>query len=305
MILSYGNAQKTADRLNDCLRLIEYWGSQKGLVFNPAKSQLLFVGDKDRTKPVIQMNGNVISYSEQITYLGVVLNGQLGWQPHIKHLVNKAKGMLAMARRYMSKSAGMSVENRRTICKTVIESRLTYAAPVWYPYINKKDLSELLSTHYEFAVYVAKAMKNTKKSAVFVLSNLVPIDTVLNEKTAMYKLRRFGKSDKFPDLKFEGARLKWYNIDTKTAKERDSELRKLKIEVKRRFIEEARDAIAKDQNLPAQLACLIPKEKLFTQKKLYHLIDFWTTQHLTGRGGFNHLLCIMGKPVLDVCNYCG
>ena len=68
------------------------WGSECGLTFNPAKTQVLFFS-RSRTMPpwAITVAGYPIPYSTTAQYLGLTLDRRLWWHDHVHQKTSKAK----------------------------------------------------------------------------------------------------------------------------------------------------------------------------------------------------------------------
>ena len=84
------------------------WGDQNGLNFNPSKTEvLLFNRKKEPEFPTkLQMSGKSVDFTDQVRYLGVILDTKLSWKPHIKLKVRNAKAALAKARSSLGQLGG-------------------------------------------------------------------------------------------------------------------------------------------------------------------------------------------------------
>lgn len=61
------------------------WGQSKNLEFNEAKSNyiLIHIGTKILRRPTIKLKGKNIKYTEEIKYLGLLLDEKMTWQKHL------------------------------------------------------------------------------------------------------------------------------------------------------------------------------------------------------------------------------
>ena len=84
------------------------WGDRNGLTFNPSKTEvLLFNRKKEPEFPTkLQMSGKSVDFTDQVRYLGVILDTKLSWKPHIKLKVKNAKAALAKARSSLGQLGG-------------------------------------------------------------------------------------------------------------------------------------------------------------------------------------------------------
>ena len=76
------------------------WGEDNGLRFSPMKTQVVLFHRKNKivVKENLYINGTKLSFSDEVSYLGLTLNKKLNWNPHITKKVNKCKGKLCSLR---------------------------------------------------------------------------------------------------------------------------------------------------------------------------------------------------------------
>ncbi len=74
------------------LEEVDAWAHKHGLIFNPAKTQVMLCnrGRKYSPKePELWLGGQKLSYSDNIKYLGVQINKRLIWSHHVKDRYKK------------------------------------------------------------------------------------------------------------------------------------------------------------------------------------------------------------------------
>lgn len=74
------------------------------------------------------MNNKEIICEDTLKYLGVIIDNKLSWTPHIDYLIESSKKFALIATKLMGYKFGLTPEIRNKIYKTIIESKLTYAA---------------------------------------------------------------------------------------------------------------------------------------------------------------------------------
>ena len=76
---------------NDISRVIK-WFNFNSMVVNPAKFQLMFLGQerKPRSKYCIDIDGNIIPEQNEIKLLGVTIDQKLNFDSHVKSFCKKA-----------------------------------------------------------------------------------------------------------------------------------------------------------------------------------------------------------------------
>jgi hypothetical protein len=297
------NLKLNLERINDCLRTITDWGANTGLCFNPTKSQLMLFGVLPDTPPEIQMNGEKINYSETIKYLGVIISRNLKWNDHIDYAIEKAKQLEITARSFMAKTFGICPTVRRIISKAIVESRLLYGAPVWSKKLTQANLKKIISVQENFAVRVISGFSKTCGKRAKILANMIPIEYLIQLRTSLFKLSYYGKSN---GLRLNKHPVKWYLESELDTMERKKNVEFLKRQLKEMYIKQARsDLKEKDKDIFLSVTSLISENELYDCRNVLKLVDFFTTQHLTGRGLFGHMLKLMNKTDTDICKYCG
>lgn len=111
--------------------------------------------------------------------------------------------------------------------------------------IKKDNLEKLISVERLFARKIVSGWSRMSGLKAIALANIDPIEVVLQQRTACYRLRRFGS---FEDLKFTLRRLKWFESDNCSLKKRDSELSSLKRNLLAKFKEKSRIAVLSDKD---------------------------------------------------------
>ena len=76
---------------NDMSRVIK-WFNFNSMVVNPAKFQLMFLGQerKPRSKYYIDIDGNIVSEQNEIKLLGVTIDQKLNFDSHVKSFRQKS-----------------------------------------------------------------------------------------------------------------------------------------------------------------------------------------------------------------------
>ena len=86
--------------LNQDLQNISIWFKANELTVNPSKSNVLTVNPKtSKASPILNvtLNNTVINQSNNVKYLGVIIDSKLNFDTHIKklaHQISKAVGIM-------------------------------------------------------------------------------------------------------------------------------------------------------------------------------------------------------------------
>ena len=98
---------------NDLCKLLE-WFTFNGMVANPNKFQLIFLGLKRKQKRRININGVKIPAKMHVKHLGVEIGNKLKFDKHVEALcqnVNKKTRAFARLNVYISREQALSVCN--------------------------------------------------------------------------------------------------------------------------------------------------------------------------------------------------
>lgn len=97
----YGVQAVQTQLQNDILVLCE-WMNENGLVVNTDKTKVMLFSSrrkKNQVKLQIKMNGKLIENVTKFKYLGVIVNQNLDWSPHVNEVVKRIMNSLICMRR--------------------------------------------------------------------------------------------------------------------------------------------------------------------------------------------------------------
>lgn len=132
-----------------------------------------------------QVSGQEVIPGREIKYLGVNLDKNLSFVPHILRVANKAKRLVAALSRLMPNIGGPRSCKRRLL-GSVVHSTILYAAPVRETALARKGARQLFSSlQRSVALRVASAYRTVSEEAALVLAGIprltssLPSDPVL------------------------------------------------------------------------------------------------------------------------------
>ena len=116
--------------VNSELSNVYQWLAANKLSLNIAKTKYMLVTNKNikSFKPSITLNGTLLQECEQYKYLGVMIDKNLSWKPHIQYIckkISKACGSLANLRYCVG------VNLLREVYHSLIHSYLRYGILAW------------------------------------------------------------------------------------------------------------------------------------------------------------------------------
>lgn len=85
---------------------IETWAVKNNLLLNAGKTQAIIIGSNKfinaiyaKNIPKVKVEGTEIEFSEEVKYLGIIIDSKLSWSAQVKSTVSKAHGALHRLKR--------------------------------------------------------------------------------------------------------------------------------------------------------------------------------------------------------------
>jgi len=109
------------------------WGVENGLDFNAEKTvSVLFTHKRKYPKPQpLYINNNLIPYSDQVKYLGLILDSKLSWNAHINQKIRVAKALILRIHNALGRLWGPSPKLLKWAFTGIVQPALTYGSLVW------------------------------------------------------------------------------------------------------------------------------------------------------------------------------
>ena len=118
------------------LDTLHQWSERWQMAFNTDKCFIMRVtlARKNITQHQYTMNGSVLTMTNDITYLGVVLNNKLQWDSQVNKMCAKSQRLLGFLRRNMY---GCPAAVKERTYMTLVRPLVEYCSPVWSPHLKK------------------------------------------------------------------------------------------------------------------------------------------------------------------------
>ena len=135
------------------LNSLDTWANMWGMTFNPSKCYIM---RNSRSRQPLQhaytLCGQTLEQVDENPYLGVLINNQLKWKPHINKTIKKANKVLGFLRRnlHMCKP-----DIKSTAYKALVRPIIEYSSAVWDPYL-KGDIEDLEALQRRAARFVTR-----------------------------------------------------------------------------------------------------------------------------------------------------
>ncbi|XP_060536528.1 RNA-directed DNA polymerase from mobile element jockey isoform X2 [Cylas formicarius] len=163
-LLSTGtDAETIVNNLNRTLQNIHIWSLNVGLEINPNKSAAIFFSRKNykvNYLPRLHLNTRTIAWTNSITYLGVIFDPKLSWEPQIRNMIQKASGGLNMMRFISRIWWGAHPSTLLTFYKAYVRPHLDYGAS-FLGGSSRKSIAQLNKIQFEALRIALGYMKST------------------------------------------------------------------------------------------------------------------------------------------------
>ncbi|XP_042148312.1 uncharacterized protein LOC121837049 [Ixodes scapularis] len=131
-------------RLQKAINITARYLHLRGLHISPEKSAAMAFTKKHTDKYPIEIDGKEIPYVTQHTFLGVTLDRQLTWGPHVKRLKKKLSSFINIIRMISGTKWGCSVSALLALYNALFLGLLRYSLPAMHN-ISRTLLKELES----------------------------------------------------------------------------------------------------------------------------------------------------------------
>ena len=144
LLLVEKSLKKLNKKVNRDLKLIVEWVRANKLSLNANKTEIIIFKPKSKTMTKhlnFRISGQKIKPSNQVKYLGVILQEDLHWNKYLSNLgkkLSRSIGLLSKIRHYVPKHF------LRTIYFSIFNSHLIYACEVWGQNQNSQQFKKLL-----------------------------------------------------------------------------------------------------------------------------------------------------------------
>ena len=129
---------------------LERWSEYWCLPLNPNKREASFFSvdpHHGNLQPNFLLLGSRLRFNPTPTFLGVTFDRTLSFSKHVSSLKAKFFPRLKALRCISASSWGPSKESLSVLYKSILLSLLTYASPVWFPFLSATNINKLERLH--------------------------------------------------------------------------------------------------------------------------------------------------------------
>lgn len=206
LLIATGKTGKEIDdKLNPTLEKIAQWGTYNKLRFAAHKTQALLITKKLKyEKPRLTLNNVEIEFSDRLKILGLTLDRNMNFLPHIEAVTSKAVNIYKALSRTARAHWGLNTSIRRIMYTAIIEPVLLYGSNIWGQNAHRKQIrSKLDKTTRLFTNLIAKSHRTTSLISSCILSRILPIDLRAQEQRDLYLIKRGKPLEELPGRPLE------------------------------------------------------------------------------------------------------
>ena len=135
--------EEVINNLENDLSLILQWFTENGMVANPEKFQLMFLGLKNDQQMCLRIDDQIINQCQQVKLLGITIDSKLNFDKHIQELCGKVNRKVSAFSRLRDYH-----DNRqaRPLCNTTVLANFNYCPLIWM-FSSKAANKEINRTH--------------------------------------------------------------------------------------------------------------------------------------------------------------
>lgn len=216
------------------LRDINRWCHSKGLKLSAVKTTaILFTNKRDKTlvQP-LTVGGVSIPLSTSVVYLGVTIDQNLSWGPHILRKCDTATGRLHACKRAVGKTWGISPKGIKWLYNQVILPSVTYAAVVWQHTVERRLYirQRLEGMQRHAALMITRGLKSSPTANLEIMAGIQPINLKVTEVAIKAALRLKLNNQWNSNYHFE------HGVHFSTAKKQVKPTKNINISAKNQFI---------------------------------------------------------------------
>lgn len=180
------------DLMQTALNILENWCNRNFLSVNPAKTELILFTRKRKLGflKMPKLFGTCLELTNQVKYLGIILDSKLNWSSHLKHKIQKASVAFWQCRRTVGRTWGLSPKIVLWLYTAVIRPMLCYGSVVWWPKIKQTTAAKQIEHVQRLAcLAVTGSMRTTPTAAMEAILNIPSLDLFVEEDALRSSLR--------------------------------------------------------------------------------------------------------------------
>ena len=133
------------EQMQSMLDRLVTWGTSCGLRFNPQKTvAVMFTRATREFSRQVRMDGQLLPYQKEVVYLGVRLDSEIKWRPHVLNKIKNCKRLLMKMASITNAYWGPKPKLMRWAYTGIVRPALSYAALSWGLAAEAEDIESML-----------------------------------------------------------------------------------------------------------------------------------------------------------------
>jgi len=169
-------------RLQQVLDDIANWAQMEGLKLNVGKTHSLIFNKKEAIPAPLMWEGQPLSYQDNTTYLGVLLNDKLQWLDHFRLVFDRAKRDMVILNKALNKQTGPSPKLTHWLYTGIVRPKISYAAHIWCGKISNYILDKKSRQIQRWALTkLGPIREHTPTAGLEMITKTIPLHIHLQE----------------------------------------------------------------------------------------------------------------------------
>ena len=177
------------EKMQTMLERLVNWGLTCGLRFNAQKTvAIMFTRATRDFHREVRMNGQFLPYQQEVVYLGVRLDRELKWRPHLTHKITASKRLLMKMANITNAYWGPRPKLMKWAYTGIVRPALSYAALAWGHAVEADEFESMCRRLNRLAMNtIVKVPRSTPTRAMEIVLDLYPLHLhILKEGLSTY-----------------------------------------------------------------------------------------------------------------------
>ena len=165
------------EQMQTMLERLVAWGLSCGLRFNAQKTVAVMFTRATRDFPrQVRMDGQLLPYQQTVVYLGVTLDSEIKWGPHILNKIKSSKRLLMKMSGITRAYWGPKPKLMKWAYTGIVRPALTYASLVWAHAAEAEEIETMLRRLNRLAINtIVKVPRSTPSRALEIILDIFPL----------------------------------------------------------------------------------------------------------------------------------
>ncbi|KFM57647.1 Retrovirus-related Pol polyprotein from type-1 retrotransposable element R1, partial [Stegodyphus mimosarum] len=195
-LIVIGGRHDITPKAQYCLDKFQNWSREHKIRISTTKTRDLLLGRQRplQRNPSLKLNGQSITFVENLLYLSIKTNNRLSWIPHIQYLREKTLKLQHSMKRVSGLSWGSHSMFLKLWYTTIVPQRIIlYAASIWGTHLTKGTIKCLNVLQRPHLLIISKAYRTTSTAAFQILTGLPPLPLLVQREATLANVLRLHK----------------------------------------------------------------------------------------------------------------